>query len=133
MADDYAKWLKDNKVQESADYDARAAFAAGVKPDERGHLPDTYKKPNHITYSTESVAAKAKGAPPAGEWTGSDKSGWTFKATQTNIHNAGGVDALKEYFKTHEPDAKLVLPSSAPGKGGSIERPNPAAGRNRLF
>jgi hypothetical protein len=38
------------------DYDIEGARAAGVTPDERGHLPDTYKLPNHITlWSYERV------------------------------------------------------------------------------
>jgi len=36
--------------------------------------------------------------------------GWTFKASPTNIKNAGGADKLKEYFKKYEPGVKLVLP-----------------------
>jgi mannosyltransferase OCH1-like enzyme len=40
--------------QKKPDYDYAAAKEAGVKPDSAGHLPDTYKLPNHITFSTES-------------------------------------------------------------------------------
>lgn len=134
MADDYAKWLADNKVQESDDYDAHAAFVAGAKADPKtGHLDDKYKKTNHITYSTDSLASKTKGAPPAGEWSGSDEGGWTFKASPTNVANAGGAAALRDYFDKKEPDALLILPPPPPRKSGNIERPNPAAGRNRLF
>lgn len=38
-----------------ADYDLRGAFKAGLAPNEKGHWPDTYKKPNHPTFSTESI------------------------------------------------------------------------------
>lgn len=42
-----------------ADYDLRGAFKSGLKPSpENGHWPDTYKKPNHPTFSVESVYAK---------------------------------------------------------------------------
>lgn len=38
------------------DYDLRGAFKAGLKPDpETGHWPDTFKKPNHPTFSNESI------------------------------------------------------------------------------
>jgi hypothetical protein len=37
------------------DYDYAAAEKAGVQPDERGHMPDTFKLPNHITFSDESM------------------------------------------------------------------------------
>ncbi len=36
------------------DYDYRGAFKAGVTPDDAGHWPDTFKKPNHPTFSTDS-------------------------------------------------------------------------------
>ena len=107
---DYKDWLAKHRIPESNDYDTKAAFLNGLKPDARGHLDDTYKKDNHITYSTESKRSQEPGAPPAGTWAGDDKAGWTFKASPTNVKNAGGVDKLKEYFSTKEPDAKLVLP-----------------------
>lgn len=51
------------------DYDLRGAFADGIDRDGRGHLPDTYKKPNHETFSDESTYAKH--APDeAGSWDG---------------------------------------------------------------
>ena len=50
-----------------ADYDLRGAFKAGVKPDAKGHFPDTFKKPNHPTFSNESRYARF-GTP--GHWEG---------------------------------------------------------------
>ena len=52
------------------DYDLRGAFKAGLKPDPKtGHWPDTFKKPNHPTFSVESQYAKY--APQkAGRWEG---------------------------------------------------------------
>ena len=107
---DYKDWLAKHRIPESTDYDTKAAFLNGLKPDARGHLDDTYKKDNHITYSTESKRSQELGAPPAGTWDGDDKEGWTFKASPTNVKNAGGADKLKEYFSTKEPGVKLVLP-----------------------
>jgi hypothetical protein len=107
---DYKDWLTKHRIPESNDYDTKAAFLNGLKPDARGHLDDTYKKDNHITYSTESKRSQEPGAPPAGTWAGDDKAGWTFKASPTNVKNAGGADKLKEYFSTKEPGVKLVLP-----------------------
>jgi hypothetical protein len=107
-------WLKKYPhVRQSNDYDTYGAFKAGLTPDPvTGHLNDEFKLPNHITYSNESKYSKGKNAPPAGRWEGNDKDGWTFHATSTNIKNAGGVEALKEYFKNNEKDSKLVLPPS---------------------
>jgi hypothetical protein len=107
---DYKNWLTQHKINESNDYDTKAAFLNGLQPDALGHLDDTYKKDNHITYSTDSKRSQEPGAPPAGTWAGNDKAGWTFSASPTNIKNAGGADKLKEYFSKKEPRAKLVLP-----------------------
>lgn len=50
-----------------ADYDLRGAFKAGITPSSNGHWPDTFKKPNHPTFSNESKYAS--GAPDrAGRW-----------------------------------------------------------------
>lgn len=47
---------KDNS---GADYDLRGAFEAGVKPDPKtGQLPDTFKKPNHPTFTDQSKYAE---------------------------------------------------------------------------
>lgn len=110
MADSYKDWLKKYKVQESADYNTHDAFLAGLTPDERGHLPDTFKNTNHITYSDGSVYSKQPDAPAPGKWVdvGNDK--WVFYASPTNVKNAGGIDKLQEYFNTKEPNSTLVLP-----------------------
>jgi hypothetical protein len=52
------------------DYDLLAAFRAGVTPDANGHWPDTFKKPNHPTFSTESIYATGEDAAKAGHWEG---------------------------------------------------------------
>lgn len=107
----YQDWIKTHNLEETGDYNLHDAWLSGMQPNARGHLPDTFKMPNHITYSDESVYSKAKGAPPPGRWDGDDKTGWTFFASPTNVQNAGGVDKLQEYFKNKEPDSLLVLPN----------------------
>lgn len=59
------------------DYDLRGAFKAGLTPDPvTGHWPDTFKKPNHPTFSNESQYA---GAAPglAGSWQGPNRDVYT--------------------------------------------------------
>lgn len=52
------------------DYDLRGAFKAGLRPDSRsGHWPDTFKKPNHPTFSDQSIYAKDR-PDLAGHWNG---------------------------------------------------------------
>lgn len=64
-------WKKKYAPQDSgADYDLRGAWKAGLKPDPRsGHWPDTYKKPNHPTFSDQSQYAKDR-PDLAGRWEG---------------------------------------------------------------
>lgn len=51
----FEDWKAKNAPNDSGDdYDLRGAFKAGVVPDAQGHMPDTFKKPNHPTFSVES-------------------------------------------------------------------------------
>lgn len=52
------------------DYDLKAAFEAGVTPDVSGHWPDLFKRPNHPTFSVESIYAVGSDATKAGHWEG---------------------------------------------------------------
>jgi len=54
------KWLMKNKINEpyhpAQHYDYVSAFRNGINRDkENGHFPDTYKLPNHPTFSVESM------------------------------------------------------------------------------
>ena len=51
------------------DYDFRGAFLSGYRPDANGHWLDTYKKPNHPTFSDESIYSSLTGTYP-GSWNG---------------------------------------------------------------
>jgi hypothetical protein len=66
----FQAWKKKHAPNDSGqDYDLRGAFKSGFKPDENGHWPDLYKKPNHPTFSDQSIYAKD--APDrAGKWEG---------------------------------------------------------------
>ena len=87
----YQQWLSKYGIRESDDYDTYAAYQSGLKPGENGHLGDEFKLPNHITYSKQSLSSKKDGAPPAGEWQDLGENKWAFKATETNVKNAGGI------------------------------------------
>lgn len=91
--------------QEEGDYDYKAAREAGVKPDARGHLPDTYKKPNHITFSDESQYDDGG----AGHWEKAKDGKWSFTPGPTNL-KYHSMDEIRRYFKEYEPDAVLKEP-----------------------
>lgn len=64
----FLKWKQKYAPEDSGvDYDLRGAFKAGLKPGKNGHWPDTFKKPNHPTFSIESIYAPY-GKP--GRWDG---------------------------------------------------------------
>lgn len=99
------------------DYDYAAAKAAGVTPDARGHLPDTFKRPNHITFSTESIFNDKDNQ--GGKWAQSEDGKWSFEPGPTNLkyHTS---EELKQYFKKYEPDATLLLPDD-PDMSGTTQ------------
>ena len=49
------------------DYDYRGAWLVGITPDKTGHWPDTFKKPSHPTFSTDSIYASIE-PKRAGKW-----------------------------------------------------------------
>lgn len=81
------------------DYDLGGAWKANAQEAGNGHLPDTWKKPNHITFSDGSIYANA--ANPPGTWTQAPDQSWTYQApeTFTRYHTP---DQLLNYFQVYE-------------------------------
>lgn len=91
----------------TADYDMRGAWKAGATKAPNGHLPDTYKKPNHITFSDESMY-HGQGGNMGGRWQELPGNKWSFTPGPTNLRNTS-IPQLQQYFQQHEPDAQLIL------------------------
>jgi hypothetical protein len=71
-----------------------------------GHLPDTYKKPSHPTFSVESKYNSE--LTPGGKWSyhnGHDR----FSPSYINIINLGGPNNYQKWFSQHEPDVELDM------------------------
>lgn len=68
----FQQWKAQYAPNDSGDdYDLRGAFKAGLKPSPKnGHWPDTFKKPNHETFSVESQYATGDNRKRAGHWVG---------------------------------------------------------------
>ncbi|MFH1640472.1 MAG: hypothetical protein ABIA66_00775 [Candidatus Omnitrophota bacterium] len=68
----FQEWKKKYAPQDSGqDYDLRGAYKTGLTPDPKTqHWPDTFKKPNHPTFSNESQYAVGEDAKLAGHWEG---------------------------------------------------------------
>lgn len=100
--------------QSTSDYDLRGSWKAGIRPNERGHLPDTWKKPNSPTFSEESRYSTPEHT--GGRWVPIDpeivpesKRRWVFIASPWNMNNMT-VGGLLDYFNQAEPNSQIVLP-----------------------
>ena len=101
----FSKWAIDNKREnDSYDYDIHGAWKdmqkGNLKQAENGHLPDTYKKPNHPTFSEQSKYHGTDGA-IGGKWIDDGKGKYTFKASVTNLKNMN-KEQLQNYFNEVE-------------------------------
>ena len=98
---EFLQWArKNNLLKDLYDYDLRGAWKAGETPDKNGHLPDKWKKPNHPTFSNESIYASKR---ERRRWEGNKyivpygKFGKEFEQW------------LIRYFEEFEPNAELVF------------------------
>lgn len=107
----YLEWLKSKDIKPataSYDYDMQGAFKAGVAQSENGHFPDTFKKPNHPTFSDQSQYNGVDGF-TGGQWIPGANGTFVFNASQTNLQNLGAA-GLVNYFKEREPGNTVNLP-----------------------
>lgn len=102
------------------DYDYEGARKAGLAGDgPKGHWPDTYKLPNHITFSTDSKYSNPK--TPGGTWREVNGK-WHYKPS-TYVISQHGEENLRRYFAENERDAVLELAPAKP----AVAPKNPAA------
>lgn len=114
----FEAWAKANdRLHDSYDYDMRGAWVDGAGQADNGHFPDTYKKPNHPTFSKESKYSGVDGY-TGGEWAdlGGGKSTYTASPSVMRFHTP---DELQAYFHRVEPDASLILAPVLPTAAGS--------------
>ena len=102
--------------EDQPDYDYDAWQKAGSPTDPvTGHAPDTYKLPNHITFSDESIY-HGKDGNQGGHWEQAPDQSWTFTPGPTNLKNHSREE-LQDYFNRVEPGNRLNLPPEAPSDG----------------
>jgi len=79
------------------------------QPGEGQHYPDTFKKPNHPTFSNESIyhGGKYEG----GQWQKNEDGSYQFTPGRTNLEHYTPQE-LQDYFNKVEPGNKLNLPQS---------------------
>jgi hypothetical protein len=111
----YQAWVKYQSTKtgrdmsnDTADYDLRGAFLNNAQQSADGHFPDTYKKPNHPTFSDQSMY-NGKDGYVGGTWGGQENAPtFTPGATNLQLH---GKQGLQDYMQRVEPNTKLVDPA----------------------
>ena len=119
----FQEWAKENKKNpdmESIDYDLRGMWKGDSKFDNStGHGVDTYKKPNHPTFSDQSkyhgaVNEVQGGNYMGGRWQSDPKSGMhTYTPSDEMLNTTHDRDQMIRYIHENEPKTFLILP-----KGG---------------
>ncbi len=98
-------WKAQNAPYDSGeDYDLRGAFKANISKDSRGHGPDTFKKPNHPTFSDQSMYSTPQ--MQGGQWIERDNQTF-YVPSPVNLQHRSFED-LQDYFNKIEPNVKLV-------------------------
>ena len=106
----FQKWaLENSRIGDLRDYDMRGAWLDMQKGDVQqagnGHFPDTYKKPNHPTFSTDSKYST--GNTIGGTWSNEDGQD-VFVPSSQNLKYRNRAQ-LADYFNKQEPNAKLHM------------------------
>jgi hypothetical protein len=120
QTNEYLKWAIEggkDPEEEEHDYDLRGYYKAGGKLATPGgnpvHLPDTFKKPNHPTFSDESRYSGPGNE--GGHWVTDNKGRYiAFRPGAANLVHHTPAD-LQEYFKKYEPGVQLIFPPGTPG------------------
>jgi hypothetical protein len=111
----WAKAVNKNPDMESIDYDLRGFYKSDGKLDEStGHSSDRYKKPNHPTFSNQSLYHGAvderNGKYIGGEWGNTDE-GFTYTPSREMLNSTHNPDQLVNYIRKYEPKTNLILPN----------------------
>lgn len=125
----FQAWLKKTgKAGDLYDYDMRGFWKAGAKFD-KGHGADTWKKPNHPTFSDGSIYSGPD--TPGGQWAPMDppseqypRGTWAFAATPQNMKYQDPGD-LQAYFQRAEPGSIAIPPADLSGLVGVPMLPRP--------
>jgi len=114
---EFNKWVAEqtkktgrNPLGDRYDYDVNGFWLSGGGKDERGHGTDLFKKPNHPTFSDESIY-HGKGGNFGGSWINGGKQPYYQASPLNNYYH--GKAGLEDYFKKTEPEIQL-LPSPQP-------------------
>lgn len=107
-----------DKFRDLEDYDLKGAWKelqqGTMSEDERGHLGDKYKKPNHPTFSDQSIYHNTKDPKTGTKYEGGTWGKEGEKDTYTpskHVLKFHGDTGLSNYFNDVEPEALLKIPT----------------------
>ena len=104
----FLQWQSANPgLGNTYDYDSRGFWKSGAATSANNHGADTWKKPNHPTFSSYSQYNGVDGY-QGGNWNNAGPS-WTFTPSQTNVANMP-LEELQRYFQKVEPGNVLFSP-----------------------
>lgn len=113
----FQQWAGD-KVSDTEDYDLRGYYKKfGDKPLKEGHLSDEFKKPNHPTFSDESIYHGQDGN-EGGTWSPLGNGQYVFIPGKTNLENHD-ENYLNAYFQAIEPNHILLVPANVGADTGN--------------
>lgn len=106
----FLEWANANKrLQDLADYDMRGAWLANTGQSGNGHYPDTFKKPNHPTFSDQSryhnTDSPLGGKFVGGSWGRSADGKDTYTPSREMVSQPGYVTFMQQrYMPQVEPN-----------------------------
>jgi hypothetical protein len=102
-----------NVLNDLENYDLKGYWLKeGQKDIGAGHMPDTYKKPNHPTFSNESIYSNKE--TPGGEWKDN-----TYTPSSNMLKTTIGLPRLMRYMKENEPGVELKMPLDLKAKAST--------------
>lgn len=106
----YQAWAKKiGRQGDTYDYDLRGAWKAGAGQDPDGHMTDQFKKPNHPTFSDQSIYNGQDGM-VGGRWIEREGAPPLFVPGKANLMWRS-PEELQQYFNEAEQGrATLALP-----------------------
>lgn len=114
-----SKLMKRNIANDMYDYDLRGWWLKNHAKTDRlgpaltgGHLTDQWKKPNHPTFSEESMYSNTEH--PGGKW--QEVGGkWSYTPSAEMLSGPYTYKEMQDYFSKYEPAATLNNPSQQRG------------------
>lgn len=105
----FQSWAQSNPgLGSTFDYDARGFYQAGAGTSDNGHGADTFKKPNHPTFSNQSIYHGIDGY-EGGTWQQQDGGSYNFYPSATNMQMYDPSD-LSDYFGKVEKGNRVIFP-----------------------